>query len=198
MKAQDIDQWSMPFASHSMKNGLDWIKHKPLNPNLRILICNLLNSVEDTIPNLPVCAVIWGMLSDTICQLWAWPCPSLRSPSLISLPWRSKYENATIPLSYGKAEFDMYKHTSPASTHDATCKEFLNPSHFCITLLSTHLHHFTFSISLKWCFLSSFKLFMMIHILLINSYSPLGGHLLPSSSQPLITVFIATVGETHI
>ena len=53
MKAQDIDQRSMPFAPDSMKNVLGWIKHKSLDPNLRILIYNLLNSVEDTIPNLP-------------------------------------------------------------------------------------------------------------------------------------------------
>lgn len=50
---EDIDQWSMPFAPNSMKNVLDWIKHKSLDPNLRILIYNLLNSVEDKIPNLP-------------------------------------------------------------------------------------------------------------------------------------------------
>lgn len=53
MKVQDIDQWSMHFAPNSVKNVLDWIKHKSLDANLRILIYNLLNSVEDTTPNLP-------------------------------------------------------------------------------------------------------------------------------------------------
>lgn len=82
MKVQDIDQWSMPFASNNMKNGLDWIKHKSFNPNLGILIYNLLKSVKDTIPNLPHTCSDLRMLSDTVCQLWAWPYPSLHSPSL--------------------------------------------------------------------------------------------------------------------
>lgn len=134
------------------------------------------------------------MLIDTV---WALSMALLiHGPKLPHFPALEKHANATIPLSYGKAEFDAGK-----ITHDSPWREFLKPSYFCITLLFTHLHDFTFSVLLKCCFHSSFKLFLKIHIFLINIYSLSGTHLLSSSRQSLMAVFMLlldTVGKTHI